>query len=489
MSISYSENLSDYPHKGKVGMPELCETEEDLEKKVALMEQMIRSSLYTVAITGAGVSTAAGIPDFRGPKGVWTLEKKGLKPTCETTFDTATPTFTHNALCTLERCGYLHFLISQNIDGLHHRSGFPLEKLAELHGNVYCEECELCHSRIVHEQSIDSYCLKRTGNVCNTTKSNGKLLKCRGKLRDTILDWEDPLPEHALKMSEANCSKANLCLCLGTSLQIRPCRDLPKRTKKNNGKLIIINLQKTSLDSIADLVIHERVDHVMKLLMNRFNLDNNDGNVISTLTMNPVANIFDSSLYNHVKRIVLLSGKRKSGKDYIGEKLYEKLNDEQQCTLLHLSEPLKIQYANEHQLNGQNMMDSSAYKETYRKDMIRWGETKRLQCPSIFCELAIKQKHLICLTSQHWIVCDIRRYTDIEFFKKYFHDKLLLIRIQSSIESREKRGFIFSQDIDDSESECQLDSNVEWNFVFINNENDIDNFHSQINKLIALIRE
>lgn len=67
-------------------------------------------------------------------------------------------------------------------------------------------------------------------------------------------------------------SKADLCLCLGTSLQIRPCRDLPRKTKKNGGKFVIVNLQKTTLDSLADLIIHERCDRVMKYILEKLNL-------------------------------------------------------------------------------------------------------------------------------------------------------------------------------------------------------------------------
>jgi phosphomevalonate kinase len=76
---------------------------------------------------------------------------------------------------------------------------------------------------------------------------------------------------------------------------------------------------------------------------------------------------FDRTKYSNVKKIVLLSGKRKSGKDYIGEKLAEKL----QALLLHLSEPLKLEYARLHQISGEQLLNSSSYKETYRKDMIK----------------------------------------------------------------------------------------------------------------------
>ncbi|CAF2402520.1 unnamed protein product [Rotaria sp. Silwood2] len=190
---------------------------------------------------------------------------------------------------------------------------------------------------------------------------------------------------------------------------------------------------------------------------------------------------FDKSKYSNVKKVVLLSGKRKCGKDYLGEKLAERL----QAVLLHLSEPLKLEFARLNQINGEELLNSSCYKENYRKDMIKWGEDKRNEDPSIFCRMAIEQKHELCLTNPIWIICDIRRYTDIDFFQKYFPNCLLLVRIEASIDTRKKRGWIFTSNIDDSESECQLDKNVEWSFVFSNN--DSDNFDEQMNNLIKMI--
>jgi phosphomevalonate kinase len=117
--------------------------------------------------------------------------------------------------------------------------------------------------------------------------------------------------------------------------------------------------------------------------------------------------------------------------------------------------------------------------------IIRWGEEKRREDSAIFCRMAIEQKEDMCLTNSIWIVCDIRRYTDIEFFQKYFSEHLLLVRIEASIDTRKKRGWIFTSNIDDSESECQLDKNVQWSFVFSNN--DSDNFDEQMNNLIKMI--
>lgn len=116
----------------------------------------------------------------------------------------------------------------------------------------------------------------------------------------------------------------------------------------------------------------------------------------------------------------------------------------------------------------------------------RWGEEQREKDPSIFCRLAIEQKHEQCLNHSIWIVCDIRRYSDIEFFRKYFPEKILLVRIEASIETRENRGWIFTANVDDAESECQLDENVFWDFIFSNNSS--DDFDKQMAELIELIR-
>ncbi|XP_077412179.1 NAD-dependent protein deacylase sirtuin-6 isoform X1 [Vanacampus margaritifer] len=273
MSVNYAAGLSPYADKGVCGLPEAFDSPEELTAKVATLAKMVKESKYMVVHSGAGISTSVGIPDFRGPKGVWTLEEKGETPHFETTFEEARPSLTHMALLGLQRAGYLKYLVSQNVDGLHVRSGFPRDLLSELHGNMFVEECEKCCRQFVREKVIGVMGLKPTGRHCDVVRSRG-LRACRGRLISTILDWEDALPDNDLNKADNASRQADLALTLGTSMQIKPSGDLPLVTKrKGGGKVVIVNLQPTKHDKHAHLRINGYVDDVMKQLMEHLNLD------------------------------------------------------------------------------------------------------------------------------------------------------------------------------------------------------------------------
>ncbi|KAJ3677535.1 hypothetical protein LUZ60_003259 [Juncus effusus] len=265
MSLGYAEKLSYKEDVGTVGMPEIFDPPHLLDRKIEELAHMILKSKHLVAFTGAGISTSSGIPDFRGPKGIWTLQKEGKKvPDASLPFDRATPSLTHMALVQLERIGLLKLIISQNVDSLHLRSGIPRDKLSELHGNSFRELCSSCGTEYVRDFEIETIGLKNTSRRCSD-------LKCSAKLKDTVLDWEDALPDKEMDLAQKQCSAADLVLCLGTSLQITPACNFPFRCLKKGGKVVIVNLQDTPKDKKASLVIHGLVDKVMESVMRIMN--------------------------------------------------------------------------------------------------------------------------------------------------------------------------------------------------------------------------
>ncbi|XP_040575971.1 NAD-dependent protein deacetylase Sirt6 [Lepeophtheirus salmonis] len=277
MSCSYAEGLSDYANKGKLGLPESFDSPEDLKSKVKILSEWLQAAQTTVFHTGAGISTSAGIPDFRGPKGVWTLEKKGLKPSVSLDWLEAKPTKTHMAIKALVDKGKVQFVISQNIDGLHLRSGIQRHQLSELHGNMFIDKCGTCSRMFVRPTPSKTVGQKTLGDACPGRRSNGR--PCRGKVHDFTLDWEDSLPDEDLDLSHSFSVLADLSIVLGSTLQIIPSGTLPTYAKKyesvrtNGGKLVIINLQPTKHDSKADLIIRGYVDDIMAQLFDELGYD------------------------------------------------------------------------------------------------------------------------------------------------------------------------------------------------------------------------
>ncbi|KAF5299283.1 hypothetical protein FQA39_LY02456 [Lamprigera yunnana] len=271
MSCNYADGLSPYEDKGVLGIAEKFDAPEKICEKSKLLAEWISKSKHVVIHTGAGISTSAGIPDFRGPNGVWTLEKQGVKPNINISFNDALPTRTHMALKTLVENDYVKFIISQNIDGLHLRSGISRQYVAELHGNMFTEQCATCKRQYIRQYATTSVGQKFLGKTCPA----GLLARrgCRGKIQDTILDWEASLPDDDLLMADYHSSVADLSIALGTTLQIVPSGNLPTFTKKYGGRLAIVNLQPTKHDKKADLMINGYVDDVISKIMKHLGLE------------------------------------------------------------------------------------------------------------------------------------------------------------------------------------------------------------------------
>ncbi|EKX35156.1 hypothetical protein GUITHDRAFT_158764 [Guillardia theta CCMP2712] len=251
---SYASRLTPRTEKGGgLGLPEHAEEEEITASKILKLADLIRTSKKCVVLTGAGISTSAGVSDFRGPNGVWTAEKKGIPPPASRSFETVQPTLTHMALLGLVQA-------KMNVDGLHLRSGLPRENLAELHGNLFIESCEICGWEYLRDFDVGGISFSKTGRECERPG-------CGGALRNNLLDWEDALPEQEFQAAEDALRSSDLCICMGTSLRIRPASELPLITVKNGGKLVLCNLQKTPKDRHACLKVHAPIDEVMRGVM------------------------------------------------------------------------------------------------------------------------------------------------------------------------------------------------------------------------------
>lgn len=204
-----------------------------------------------------------------GP-GVWELrDHPGAKraPTIRTTPITkAIPSATHMALVELARRNLIHFVVSQNIDGLHLRSGLPSTLLAELHGNSNLETCKKCQTKFLRDFRT------RTAQKVHDHGTTRKCTKCNAQLYDSIINFGESLPEYELNTSFEHAEKADLCLVLGSSLRVTPAANIPERVGQRGGKLIIGNLQSTPLQDLASLNIHSMCDDLIKGLMAKLDI-------------------------------------------------------------------------------------------------------------------------------------------------------------------------------------------------------------------------
>jgi NAD-dependent SIR2 family protein deacetylase len=229
-----------------------------LYRKIEQLASWIVDSHHIVVFTGAGISTASGIPDFRGPDGVWTRRDKGLPPPAfKVDPDQVRPNKGHMAIVELEQLGKVQYLISQNVDGLHVESGFPADKLAELHGNKHLVRCLACDAVLTKTRVGWNEAIHGNGYRTDPERPNQPPCPdCGGRLISSIVNFKDPMPERELDAAMRHSKElCDLFIVLGSSLVVNPAARMVLFAKKHGARLVINNKGETPYDEVADILV------------------------------------------------------------------------------------------------------------------------------------------------------------------------------------------------------------------------------------------
>ena len=232
----------------------LMASDDNIEK----LAQLIVDSTQIAAFTGAGISTESGIPDYRGPNGVWA---RNAIPHVDTDSRQAMwkfrqehypemmdkqPNNGHLAITELSRMGKLLAVITQNIDGLHQKAGSDTERVIELHGSTHRLRCVNCGQ--VYEGAAIQMRME-------AGEADPHCEVCGGALRTATILFGESLPQDALQTAIAVAQASDLMLVVGSSLAVNPAARLPGIAKDNGAKIAIVNREPTPLDTIADIRI------------------------------------------------------------------------------------------------------------------------------------------------------------------------------------------------------------------------------------------
>jgi NAD-dependent deacetylase len=233
----------------------------------------LRDASTTVVLTGAGVSTESGIPDFRGPNGIWTRDPKAerlsnigyyiadpsiRREAWQRRLDHpgwgARPSAAHRAIVELERAGLVQLLVTQNIDGLHLAAGSSVERTIEIHGSIRDSVCLACGDRRPMQATLDRVRAGEPDPAC---------LLCGGILKSATISFGQNLDAALLDRAEAAAARADLLLAVGTSLTVYPVARLPELTLAGGGRVAIVNAEPTPLDPIASAVVRGSAGEVL----------------------------------------------------------------------------------------------------------------------------------------------------------------------------------------------------------------------------------
>jgi NAD-dependent deacetylase len=241
--------------------------------QIDLVRRWVSASTRIVALTGAGISTESGIPDFRGPQGVWTKNPKAEKLSNIDFYMSdpevrrlawqqrlthpawhATPNAGHRALVELERTGRLHALITQNIDGLHQRAGNSPDKMIEVHGTIHEYVCMRCGVRGPMQVVLARVRAGEEDPDCTA---------CGGILKSATISFGQQLVPEVIERAMRAAAEGDLFLAIGSTLQVYPVAGAVSRAKASGARVVILNAEPTRFDEVADIVIRQQIGEVL----------------------------------------------------------------------------------------------------------------------------------------------------------------------------------------------------------------------------------
>jgi NAD-dependent deacetylase len=239
--------------------------EQRLEHHIETIARWVIACEHIVAFTGAGISTDSGIPDFRGPQGVWTRRDAGLPaPRWRVPPSQVKPNASHLSFVELQRLGKLQFLITQNTDNLHRRSGIYPELLAELHGNgtlMRCLGCDWLYTR--EEVRWDTARWGPGYRAQEPIPGQPACVACGGQLISSVVNFGDPLPYRELTLAEEHAGRCDLMLALGSSLMVEPAASLVGLALRSGARVVLANQGKTPYDEAVTLRVRTGIGEVI----------------------------------------------------------------------------------------------------------------------------------------------------------------------------------------------------------------------------------
>jgi NAD-dependent deacetylase len=228
-------------------------------------------------LTGAGISTDSGIPDFRGPNGLWTqnpgaqrlftlrdyiadpdIRREAWRIRRQHAAWTARPNPGHYALVELENTGRLRAIITQNIDGLHQLAGNTEDLVIEVHGSLYEVECLSCHTRTAMSDTLERVAAGEEDPAC---------LRCGGILKAGTISFGQPLVPAVFAAARSAAAECDVFLAIGTSLSVQPVAGLVDVASRQGAKIVIINADRTPYDSRADARLDGPIGEILPSLI------------------------------------------------------------------------------------------------------------------------------------------------------------------------------------------------------------------------------